>query len=67
MRAPRPVLAAFNWSTIKLPLLLVHHADDACFATPYYEAQRLGRRFPLVTVKGGKPPESGPCEPLAPQ
>ena len=62
---PRPVLAAFNWPAIKMPLLLVHHVDDSCFATPYYEAARLGRRFPLITVKGGKPPESGPCDPLA--
>lgn len=62
----RPVLSGFNWSAIRMPLLLVHHVDDGCGATPYHEAARLGRRFPLVTVKGGKPPESGPCDPLAP-
>jgi hypothetical protein len=58
-------LARFDWSKVKMPLLVVHHEDDRCGATPYHEAQRLAPRFPLVTVKGGKPPESGPCEPLA--
>jgi len=58
-------LAGFDWSKVKMPLLLVHHEDDGCGATPYFDAQRLGRRFPLVTVKGGKPAESGPCDPLA--
>ena len=46
-------------------LLFVHHEDDGCGATPYREAARV-TRYPLValiTVHGGKPPESGPCEP----
>ncbi len=63
---PRPVLAGFDWSAIKMPALVVHHEDDGCFATPYREATRLANRFPLVTVHGGKPAESGPCEPFAP-
>lgn len=60
------LLAGFDWTAVKMPLLFAHHEDDACAFTPYYEAQRLGRRFPLISVKGGKPPESGPCDPLAP-
>jgi hypothetical protein len=64
-RARFAALAGFDWSSVRIPLLLVHHEDDGCGATPYTEAARLGRRFPLVTVKGGKPPESGPCDPLA--
>lgn len=64
-RARRAMLASFDWSKVKVPLLFVHHQDDGCGATPYLEAARLGRRFPLVTVNGGKPPESGPCDPLA--
>ena len=60
-----PALAGYNWSKVKVPMLFVHHGDDACGATPYHEAARLARRFPLVTVKGGKPAESPPCEPLA--
>jgi hypothetical protein len=60
-----PILSAFDFSSIKAPLLFVHHREDACEATPYAEAARLGRTYPLVSVRGGKPPESGPCEPLA--
>jgi hypothetical protein len=62
---PRQELAAFNWRTIKVPLLVVHHDHDACWATPYLEATRVGRQFPLITVTGGKPAESDPCEPLS--
>jgi hypothetical protein len=63
----RPVLAGFNWSQIKVPLLFVHHEDDGCGATPYREASRV-THYPLValiSVQGGKPPESGPCDPLS--
>jgi hypothetical protein len=58
-----PMLGAFDWSEAKLPLLFVHHRDDACGATPYATAASLAARFPLVSVKGGKAPESGPCDP----
>ena len=65
IRGRQSVLAGFNWSKVKMPLLLVHHEDDGCGATPYFEAERLARRFPLVSVSGGKPAQSGPCEPLS--
>ena len=61
----RQVLAGYRWEQIKIPLLFVHHQDDGCGATPYREAARLGTRYPLVTVHGGKPPESAPCEPFS--
>ena len=61
----RPVLASYSWGQIKIPLLVVHHQEDACGATPYFEAKRLASRYPLITVQGGKPPESGPCDPFA--
>jgi hypothetical protein len=64
-RAMTPRLAAFDWSRVKVPLLLVHHVDDACTWTPYRDAARLAERFPLVSVEGGKPAESGPCDPFA--
>jgi hypothetical protein len=66
MRFPAQMLVAFDWSKIKIPLLFVHHRDDSCGDTPYREAARLGRRFPLVSVSGGKPPESPPCAGLSP-
>ncbi len=62
----RSVLAGFDFNAIKLPLLFVHHREDACPSTPYTEADRLGSTFALVSVRGGKPPQSGPCDPLAP-
>jgi pimeloyl-ACP methyl ester carboxylesterase len=61
----RQVLAAYRWEQIRIPLLFVHHRDDGCGATPYREAARLAARYPLVTVYGGKPPASGPCDPLS--
>jgi pimeloyl-ACP methyl ester carboxylesterase len=56
----------FDWSKLRVPVLLVHHADDGCRHTPYREAARLAKRYPLVSVHGGKPAESGPCEALSP-
>lgn len=63
---PQPVLRRFNWASIRVPLLFVHHGHDGCQATQYHEVERLGRQYPLVTVYGGKEPESGPCQPLSP-
>ena len=62
-----PKLSAFKWHTLRVPVLIVHHAEDSCESTPYPEALKLMRQYqyPLITVFGGKPPESGPCEPLA--
>ena len=60
-----PVLAIFDFRSIAVPVLFVHHRDDACSATPYFDAERIGRAFPLISVSGGKPPESRPCDPLS--
>jgi hypothetical protein len=51
---------------VKIPLLFVHHREDACASTPYRDAQRLAASYPLVSVNGGNTPETGPCDPLAP-
>jgi hypothetical protein len=59
------MLASFDWAKIRARLLFVHHVDDGCAATPYLEAARVGRRFPLVSVEGGSPAQSGPCEPFS--
>ncbi len=56
-------LSGFDYRTIKAPLLFVHHQDDGCNSCPYSMAQRLGQTYPLITVRGGKPAQSGPCEP----
>jgi pimeloyl-ACP methyl ester carboxylesterase len=59
-------LSRFDFSRIKVPLLVVHHKDDGCRSSPYDAARSLGRDHPLVSVSGGSPPQTGPCEPLSP-
>ena len=57
-------LAGFDYARIAAPLLFVHHAADDCRYTPYAAAASLGQRYALITVHGGKPPRSGPCDPF---
>jgi pimeloyl-ACP methyl ester carboxylesterase len=59
-------LSRFDFDSIKVPLLLVHHRDDACRSSPYGGAQRLAAKYPLVTVEGGDPPRSDACEAQSP-
>jgi len=53
---------------IRLPALVMWHAQDACSETPPAEAGALAERLtasPKVTVKtltGGSPPRSAPCD-----
>ena len=58
-------LAGFDFTAIKAPPLFVHHQNDGCRQCPYGPAETLGRTYPLITVKGGKPAESDACGPLA--
>jgi hypothetical protein len=58
-------LATFDFKSVKVPLLFVQHRADACPATPYPNLARAAAGFPLISVSGGKPAESGPCEPFA--
>ncbi len=60
-----PGLSGFDFKTIRAPLLFVHHADDECRFTPYGDAKNLAAQFPLITVHGGDPARSGPCEPFS--
>ena len=56
---------------IRYPVLFVHHRDDGCRITPYAGARDLFRRVTtsrkkdFVTVIGGSPPLSKPCEALS--
>ena len=63
----QPLLLGFNFSALRVPVLLAHHVDDACPPTPYQAAARLSQRFgyPLISVKGGKPNKSGVCDSLS--
>ena len=58
-------LSAFDFGSIKVPVLLVHHHDDGCRSSPYSGAERLSKKFPLVSVSGGDPPQSEPCEAMS--
>lgn len=58
-------LSGFDYSTISSALLFVHHVNDGCNVTPYSSAKRLSERFPLVSVAGGLPPQSDPCEAMS--
>jgi len=60
-----PGLSRFDFGTIKVPVLFVHHVNDQCAVTPYGDAARLVDKYPLVSVLGGRPPESGPCDALS--
>lgn len=64
-RRRQPGLSGFDFSSIAAPLLFVHHMEDGCSVTPYHEAKRLAGRYPLVSVSGGQPPQSEPCEALS--
>lgn len=52
---------------ITVPVLIVHHRDDACRSTSFYEAARLPRfftaspRVALLEVRGGETLASDPC------
>ena len=59
---PGPGLSNFDIATIKVPVLIVHHVSDQCEFTPYDDAARLSVNYPLITVFGGAPPKSGPCD-----
>ena len=67
MRRQAPNLRGFDHDAIRTRVLFVHHRADACEHTPYASALRLAERYPLVSVNGGNPSESGPCEPYAAQ
>ena len=64
-RRQAPSLRGFDYAAIQSPLLFVHHRQDGCEHTPYPSAARLAGSYPLISVSGGKPAESGPCEPFA--
>jgi hypothetical protein len=59
-------LSNFDFTQIPSPVLIVHHADDRCVATPYSSAAKLADKFPLITVKGGTPVKDNGCGPMGP-
>ena len=60
-----PGLSGFDFTSVRAPVLFVHHADDGCRSTPYRNAKDLSAKFALITVHGGDPARSDPCEPFS--
>lgn len=56
---------------ITVPVLVVHHQKDGCWASPFGAARELpaalsaSAKVDFVEVTGGDPPRSKPCEALA--
>ncbi len=61
-----PGLSGFDFSSLKQPVLWVHNRGDQCRSSPYAAAERAAHGAPLVSVQGGNPPQSGPCDALSP-
>ena len=57
-------LSHFDFGTLKVPALIVHHKSDACYVTPYYAVERIAREyhFPLVTVTGSQGVRGADCQ-----
>jgi pimeloyl-ACP methyl ester carboxylesterase len=57
---------------IAVPVLIVHHEQDVCRASPYAGAEALMERLraspkrEFMAFTGGDTPRSDPCEPFAP-
>jgi hypothetical protein len=64
-RRTAPTLRGFDYGAIGSRLLFVHHREDPCEHTPYAGAAALVSRYELISVSGGKPAESAPCEPFS--
>ncbi|MGH8613785.1 MAG: alpha/beta fold hydrolase [Gammaproteobacteria bacterium] len=59
-----PGLLHVRFDGVKAPILWVHHQDDPCPFTAYFEAKRFAEKSksPLVTVRGGGPARGRPCD-----
>lgn len=58
-----PGLSDVDFSSLRAPLLWVHHEDDPCEYTAYRTAKALAQRSgtPMVTVRGGGPSSGDAC------
>lgn len=57
-------LASVDFDDFRTPMLWVHHADDPCRWTAYWQAKRHAEktRSPLITVKSSNAGRGNPCE-----
>jgi pimeloyl-ACP methyl ester carboxylesterase len=70
-RRGAPIDASVDVDQIAIPTLFVHNREDACMMCPIGAVPALMERFTraprkqLITVSGGSPPQSEPCEALS--
>jgi hypothetical protein len=59
-----PGLASLDFDDFKTPMLWVHHADDPCRWTAYWQAKRHAEktRSPLITVRSSNAGRGNPCQ-----
>ena len=57
-------LASLDFDDFKAPMLWVHHADDGCRFTPFWQAKRHAEKTgaPLITVNASNIGRGDPCE-----
>ena len=63
-----PGLAALDFDEFKIPMLWVHHTNDACRWTPFWQAQRHAEktRSPLIAVRSSFWGRGEACEAFSP-
>lgn len=57
-------LSKYDWNKIKIPLLLIHHRKDDCYATPYQGSEDVAKRVPrfeLLTINPEGSKATGGC------
>ena len=55
---------AYDHSSVKVPLLMLHHTADSCDGSPFLEAKEIADRysFTLIAFSGGTPDrDKNPC------
>jgi pimeloyl-ACP methyl ester carboxylesterase len=62
--SPGPGLSDLDLRSLRSPVLIVHHAKDACPAAPFAPAQKLSAGLPMITVNGND--ETSPASPCGP-
>jgi hypothetical protein len=45
-------LSEFDFDALRIPILIVHHAQDFCPASLFTNAQKFTERFPAIIVEG---------------
>jgi pimeloyl-ACP methyl ester carboxylesterase len=61
-----PGLSGFDFSTIKQPLLFVHHVSDGCKTTAPRYAKALSGKYPVIWVEGVEGAQGDSCGPFSP-